>query len=119
MCDKCMLVDAVMHGGLDELKEIYEKPIRLVHNGGYFIVIDNPTADGFMCILKEHRFMPLLLHREAMADACEGLFPFHKLDYRERSAAEHFCFYLRPSKKKAALEPVDEAKTTEVLRGKK
>ena len=119
MCDKCNLVDRVLHGGLDELSEIYDKKINYVHNGGYFIVIDNPTSEGYMCILKEHRYMPLLIHRQAMADACEGLFPTHRLEYREKSAAEHFCFYLRPTKKKVEPEAIDEEATKKVLKGDK
>lgn len=127
MCDKCELVDRALHGGLADLEEIYSKPIRMVHNGGYWIIIDNPTADGYMGIDKQHgrgalnisQLIPPL--RFAMAEAAEGLFPNHYLDFRPKSALEHFCFYIRPKKgkKEAPEKDFDEKVTDEILRGKK
>ena len=127
MCDKCDLVDKALHGGLAELSEIYEKPIRLVVNAGFFIIIDNPTADGYMGIDRTHgrgedelSKLPLLL-RERMADIAETQFPNHYLDYRPKAAMGHFCFYIRPKKgkPKKPIEEHDEAATKKVLRGEK
>lgn len=122
MCDKCDLVDRALHGGLPELSETLGKEIKLVHNGGFFIIITNPTSPGFMCLDRTHGRghlnLLLLVHREAMADACEGLFPDHYLDYRPKSAMEHFCFFLRPKKGKAKKrEPlsVQDPKLTEEI----